>query len=494
MFGFHQNAQSMRFIPPLVVLLVYTAISLLSLNHYYFWDNVQLTSKEAHWFYQNGFRSFLLPGFSEGSEIVGTGIHPPLQGVITALLWKVFGVHLWVSHVYIAIWAVVLIYNTYRLLSHFLPQSIKGYALMVVLLEPTILAQLSIASPDIILLTALVISIRAIKEQRPWLLAFSMLFLILISARGMLTGGIVLIYYIVHRIKHDGHKLSLGLALRSFIPFAPAVVLAGLFVGASLHANGWFLSNPDSPWDQGYRPPEGIEGVVKNLAAFALRLLENGRFIIGLAGLYVIWVMHRETRLRNFMLGSQMPLVVLVLLLFLLYLYFAVTTRVAILTRYYMPIFFTFTLLVYIALSQLATLRRIRVFTLIALLMLLTGHLWVYPHRIAKAWDSTLAHWPFYQLRDSSLNYIESKGIDFNQVSSGFCFKGNQRFIDLKDRDLYISGNPSNKYFIYSNISNLSDELICSFNDSLSWRELRTFRRGMVFVSVLENQRYMEGQ
>src|SRR5690554_1676452 len=100
------------------VLLVYLGLVISHLNGVYFWDNVQQTSREAHWFYQHQFSSFWLPGFSDGEEITGTAYHFPLIGMMTAGLWMVLGQHLWVSHVFIGFWSVLLVLFTHRSEEH----------------------------------------------------------------------------------------------------------------------------------------------------------------------------------------------------------------------------------------------------------------------------------------------------------------------------------------------------------------------------------------
>ena len=90
-----------KLIYPALVLLVYIALTIVCWNNCYFWDSIQQVSKEAHWFYQTNFRHLLMPAQNSGAEIVATGYHPPLMGIITAALWKVVGYGVWVSHAFV---------------------------------------------------------------------------------------------------------------------------------------------------------------------------------------------------------------------------------------------------------------------------------------------------------------------------------------------------------------------------------------------------------
>ncbi|NLX71777.1 MAG: hypothetical protein GXY94_00530 [Bacteroidales bacterium] len=86
------------------------------------------------------------------------------------------------------------------------------------------------------------------------------------------------------------------------------------------------------------------------------------------------------------------------------------------------------------------------------------------------------------------LDYLNQSKIEPEKVGGGGLFSGNHRYIDLKDRDLRISSQADKDYFIYSNLSNLSDELIDEFENHELWKEIKTWRKGYVFISLLQNQ------
>ncbi|MFH0843449.1 MAG: hypothetical protein V1903_12640 [Bacteroidota bacterium] len=475
-----------------LVVVIYALIIIKSLNSSYFWDNVQFTSKEAHWYYNSNFSSLLLPGFSEGSEIFGTGCHPPLIGIMTASLWNIFGKHLWVSHLLIALWAAVLIFSTWRLLRSLVPEVIAGFLLPVLLLDSTILSQLFIASPDIVLLASFVTTLLAVTERRMWLLTFALIFLVLINGRGAVTGIILFIFYVFHQIASDKKNLTPGLFFKSLIPFLPAYFLVSIYYLAYIVNFGWFFINPDSPWAVSGARPEGLSQVFKNLGAFCIRLAENGRFFIYMVSIILLIRLCRRNRLRSVFRGLNLSLGLIYLLFFFFFLYFAVTTTAVITSRYYMGMFFVINILLYRMMPELLSIKSIRIISVIALVFLITGNLWTYPDKISKAWDATLAHLPYYELREECLGYMAKNNYDLAQVSGGFCFKGNQRYFDLKDRDLYISERADNKYFIYSNISNIDDTFINELYNKGKWTEIRTFRKGFVTVSIYENRFYNE--
>jgi hypothetical protein len=468
----------------IIVIFIYAIITLISLNHCYFWDNIQQTAKEGYWFYANNFKTLLLPGFSEGSEIVGVGYHPPLMGFMTAILWKIFGLHLWVSHVFIFLWSIILAYNTFCLTKHLFSTNIVGLLVFVLLLDSAILAQIAMASPDIILLCSFVMAVRSIVENKKILLSISLIFLFLINARGTLAGIIVFIFYCFYSFVVRKEKLSIRFFITKTIPFLPALLLLISYFIYYFSNRGWILISADSPWAEGYLAPEGLYNYIKNIFAYSLRLVENGRIVIWLLGFYLIYLVYRK---KDTFTDKEKSIGVLFILLFLLYLYFALTTRIAIATRYNMPTTFVLTLFIFLLLDRYVDFKRFKLISIVVICFLLSGNCWVYPDKIAKAWDSSLAHLPFYSLRNECLDYLDQNNIPYTDVSGGFCLYGNRRYVDLMDKDSRISTETENKYFLYSNISNLGDDFQHEIRDTKHWKLIKTFKKGMVYISIYQN-------
>ena len=485
-----RNDKAKRIVSLSLILLIYSFIIILSINRCYFWDNVQFTSKEAHWYYNNNFSSLLLPGFSENSEIVGSGCHPPLIGIMTAVLWKVFGKHLWVSHVFIGLWALVLVYNSWKLLKIIIPDGIAIFVLPVLLLDSTILSQIFIASPDIVLLASFVTAVRTVIERKRWLLTVALIFLLQINGRGAAAGGVLFLFYIIHEVVSRYKRLTVRLIIDCIIPFIPALVLASFYYVSYILKYGWIFNNPDSPWISGWQKPEGFLQILKNLASFILRLGENGRFIVYILVISTFLILKKRKLNRTIFKSLDLSLVWLFSLLFLFFFYFVVTTTSAMTSRYYMGMFFILNILLFRMLPEVMSAGKIKIVSIIIIVFLLTGNFWTYPDKISKAWDASLAHLPYYSLRSECLNYLEINGFDFNKVSGGFCFKGNQKYVDLEDRELYISDMTDNQYFIYSNIANLDDELINELTESGKWEKIKTFKKGSVFVTIYKNGSY----
>ena len=465
----------------IVAVLVFVLLTVISMNNGYFWDNIQQTSKEAHWFFQTNFSSLLMPPPDSGSEIVATGYHPPLMGIMTAALWKIFGYKLWVSHVFILFWAIILIYNLWKLIRLYFDEKTVGWILLIVLLEPTVLTQFSIASPDFILFTAFIISLRAVLEKKPILLSVGILFLCGINMRGIFVGVILFLVHSYYTWLQQDKKLSLQTIFKNLLPYLPVILLLTSYFIYYLSQRGWFFTN-ETKTDH-YAMPTSVSRIVKHLAEFVLRTIENGRIFLWVLGFYVVY-MYFKTKSKL----TQLSKVILLFWFLLTGLYFAFVfiSQMPFSARYFMPQFFLLTILVLSGAKEFIQKKKMTLIFLAVLFFELTGNCWIYPENIAKSWDCTLAHLPFYELRQECFNYIDQQKLDYNDISAGFCLYNDRKFVELNNAGKIVGDKPNRKYYIESNVSNTADSLAWAFKDVTKWKPVKRFSKGVVFIEIYE--------
>ena len=414
--------------------------------------------------------------------ISGTGYHPPLMGFMTALLWKILGYRLWVSHVFVLFWACVLIYNVRKLIQSIFPEKFTGWILAIVLLESTLLTQFVVASPDFILFTAFILSLRAVLEQRKLLLAVGVFFLCCINMRGVFVGAILFLVHNYYFYLKSG-RYSFKAFCRQSLPYLPTLLILVVYFSLYLNKNGWFFDSSSGTGH--YAKPTSFMRILKHVAEFGLRSIENGRIIIWIFG---VCVAVKTFKQKKVVAPEIKALVLMFLSLNGLYVIFIVISQMPFPSRYFMPQFFLLTLLSLYGIIYIFDVRREKLFFIVILLFELTGHLWIYPEKIAKAWDGTLAHIPYYELREDCLKYIEGKGIDYRDVSAGFCLYGDRRLIDLQERRQVIASGDKRKYFIYSNISNVDDSFADSLRNQYYWIPLKRFDKGFVSIVVYKRK------
>lgn len=467
----------------LLTIILYSLLTIISLNYGYFWDTPQLISKEAHWFYLTDFSSLLLPAQNSGSEFIATGYHPPLMGIMTAALWKIFGYKLWVSHAFGFLWAIILIYNTFKLISKFFSDKHLGWVSVIVLLESSLLAQFTIASPDFILFTAFIVSLRAIFENKKYMLAVAIFFLSCVSMRGVFIATIMVIVNCYYTYLQSNKELTFRSIFNTLIPYFPTFFILVGYYSYFLIARGWFFTN--SPYAEHYALPDSLQKIIAHLAGFVIRLIENGRIFIWLLGLYITY---RTIKTKSFLDNKSKVLFLFLVLLTGLYVLFVFITQMPFSPRYFMPLYFMLTILVLQGVIKFMNEKNIRLVFIMVLFFELTGHFWIYPEKVAKSWESTLAHLPYYELREECFNYIDSQKLDYNEISAGFCLYGNRRFIELNNKVTHIGSKPDRKYFIYSNISNLEDEIVDELKNKTRWEQITEFKKGYVFIRIYQKQ------
>jgi len=469
-----------------LIVFVYVLLTILSLNNCYFWDNIQQISKEAHWYYQNNFKSLLIPTDS-GTDIAPTGYHPPLMGFMTAGLWKIFGYKLWVSHVFVSFWAIILIYNVWKLVRLLFPEDYVGWVLFILLIESSLLTQFAIGSPDFILFTAFVISLRALFENKTGILSFGIFFLCCINMRGIFVGVILFFVHYFFISLQKQNKTDLHSLIKFISPYLPTFFLLVAYYTYYFIFNGWFFIG--SANTEHYIIPHGSSRIFKHFAEFGLRSIENGRVFIWFTGIYIAFI-SVKSKLK---LSLQEKAILLFLFSLLgLYILFIFITQMPFSARYFMPQFFLLTLLTLLGVIKKFSKLKIKLVFIFFIFFELTGNLWIYPDHIAKSWDCTLAHMPYYELRKDCFNYIDSEKLDYNEISSGFCLYGKRDYIELNKNEKVVGNNFNSKYFIYSNISNVPDSMSDALHDHRNWTPIKSFEKWPVFITIYRKSMYHE--
>ncbi len=352
---------------------------------------------------------------------------------------------------------------------------------LLIMIEPTLLAQYSIASPDFILLTAFIISIRAILENKKGLLAVGIFFLCLINMRGVFAGAIVFAVDIYKSTRRrDANVKSL---IKSLLTYLPTFIVLCVYYAEYFIINGWFFKN--SGYSDHYAIPHSLMRILTHIAEFGLRNLENGRFAMWGLSIYVFF---RMVKRKTLIPENEKMLYWIFFLLIGLYTLFIFITQMPFSARYFMPYFCILTILVISGLIRYFDAKKVRVAFVILLAFELTGNLWIYPDKIAKSWDCTIAHLPYYELRQECFDYIDAQKISYDDLSAGFCLYGDRRFTELKNTNKIVGTEPDRKYFIYSNISNVEDSLYYDLKNKNHWMPLKEFKKGFVDITIFQKQ------
>jgi len=136
----------------------------------------------------------------------------------------------------------------------------------------------------------------------------------------------------------------------------------------------------------------------------------------------------------------------------------------------------------YILFESGLDLKLSRMIYVIALAGLISGNFWIYPDHIAKGWDSTLAHLPYYKIRSEMIQYIVKQKIPFDQVGTEFPNTATFENIDLNGSMKFFpeKNMKTNPYIFYSNIFNdFSDQELIDLKTN--WNVLKKIKRCGVY-------------
>ncbi len=431
-------------IPFLLFFILFTAYVS---NNFFFWDTINLVAAPATFFYENNFRSFILP------NQIDTG-HVPLLAIYIAKVWQFFGKSLAIAHFAILPFILGIVYQVYLLAKRFIGTSyVLVLTMLLILVDPTFLSQAAMISPDIVLLFCFLLALNAVFENRKMLLMFALIGLFLISMRGIVAAfAIFLIDFIfsLRRQHFRGFPLHLLLMKSLFYTF-PFL----LFIGYHFYhykATGWFWSHPNSAWEAG-RVTNDFNGAIYNIGIFAWRILDFGRVLVVFA-LLIMAIMYRKKLLRESTSLQLLILIIVSVFIFIIpFLYYQQLTG----HRYLLPFYLLILLAAGYYTNKVITSSVVKksIFGVLTV-SLLAGNFWVYPNKIAQGWDASLAHLPFYSLQLEMNDYLDANEIPYHEVGAAFPVLGNHAIIFMEEdiRSFKPKNIGKDNYILYSNVFN----------------------------------------
>ncbi len=407
-----------------------------SLNDFFFWDTVQLGSKQAHFFYPD-IKGLILP------KDIDSG-HFPLFGMYIAFWWNIFGKTLVISHLAMLPWILFLSIGIVKLSSIFLEKRHLLFGVLLLSIEPTLLAQTGLVSPDIILITCFIWSLVFYFTKNNASFSICLIVLSLISLRGLILTFCLFLYQIYDSFRKKERHIHI------FSAFVPAFLINISFLIYHYFQTQWIGFHTSSPWAPSFHLVS-IADIAKNILLFIWRIIDFGRIYI-VAGCIFLGYFYRKK------LTTQTYEIIKILLItgmifFLLTIFFQSLTA----HRYYMPLYIIFIILfVRLLFESGISIRMTNIIFLLGFLSLISGHFWKYPDQIAKGWDSSLAYKPVFSVYKDISKEMENQNITKNDVSSFFPLLSEEKYIFLNENPEKHStwNNPTATYLLLSNIHN----------------------------------------
>jgi hypothetical protein len=471
--------ESLKLLPFYIFLIILTiAVS----NNSFFWDKDIIISKKAFWFYENNF-SLQLP------NSIDTGYTPALS-LLLAFLWKIFGIKLQVGHYLMLPFSLGIIYQLYIFSKHFFRnEKYIILTLLLIIIDTTLLSQVVVVSSDLVITFFFFLSINSILNKKRKILYVSLIGLSLVHFRGVISCLIVFVFdYLIFRKEYNKAWLK---SFFNIIPqYLPSIIIYLSYLVYHYITTGWILKHEESPW-AGCFEVVNFNGFIRNILIVAWRLVDFGRLFIWIIGIYfLIQFINKKIKYdSNINLLIILISVALVVSLPSMLMFNLLSGH-----RYFIIVYILLTIIVaYLIFEKTENKRLVRLLYTIIVIGLLSGNFWIYPDKIAKGWDATIAHIPYYHLRKKMINYIEEKGIPYHDVGSEIPNTAENKYIDLSDdeRRFPLKNFKIHHYIFYSNIYNMfTDEEIDELKNN--WILEKEYKCLQVSVRLYKNPKYIK--
>jgi hypothetical protein len=411
-------------------------------NHFFFWDTVQLGSQHAYFFFENGFSNFLLPNEMDSG-------HPPIFGFYLALTWKIFGKSLVVSHLAMLPFLLGIVWQSFKLGEKLLGEWQAVFFPLILICNPIMASQGVLVSPDVVLVFFFFMGLNNILARTNSLcygLTTAILGLAIISMRGMMVCTVLFFFDLYQNFPKVVN-------FRKIIsPYILGGAAAFSFLLYHYIKKGWIGYHASSEWAEAFQVVD-FQGFIKNMAVLGWRLLDFGHIFSTLAILISAFLLRgyqtfNNTKTLGILLGISIFILTPTLLIY----------KGLLAHRYLLPIYIIFDFLALKLISDLKTGKMQTLLFFTVFMGLISGNFWVYPQPISTGWDSTLAHLPYYRLRNKMAQYIDNQGIKYSAIGTAFPNLRPSKLIDLAKNT--EGGNFSaldfekNQYIFYSNVMN----------------------------------------
>ena len=447
-------------------------------DHPFFWDTIQLGSKQAHFFFENGFGSFILPSDIDSG-------HPPFFGAYLAMMWKLFGKTLAVSHFAMLPFLLGNVLLLSNLAMWLRPDHRPSWLLLFVFADPVFASQSILVSPDIVLVFFFMACLHGIFSGKRWLIALGATGLAMISTRGMMVAFALGLFYLPALVPFKAWKWYLRQMVNRLALFFPAALAGGGFLLYHYLYTGWIGYHAASTWAPSFERVD-FYGFLRNTGLLVWRMLDFGRVFIWLV---VAWLVYQRTAIRGLLRAfdqKEFQLLKLLALLALCLLPAMALHKGLSAHRYLLPLLLTLTFFFVKILPAIKD--QWYKLAIVALFGLLSGNFWIYPKNIAMGWDATLAHLPWYPLQKEMLIRIAEQPVPLGAVGSAFPNIGPREFIELngqqdgfKSKDL-----DSDCFILYSNVMNdFTDAEIKTLESK--WQAIETLEKGGVCLILYKH-------
>lgn len=386
---------------------------------------------------------------------------------------------------------VGFVWQLNRLVSYSIPTPYKIWTIILVIVDTVFLSQFALVTPEIPLVFCFLWAVNAALFEKRFSLSFAILLLGLISMRGLIAAGVILLFDCINTFFLEKNKpLKLSSILNHLLPYLPFFITFIGFLFYHYHSQGWIIHNTVSNrWDSADEW-NSLYGIFRNAGILSWRILDSGRIVLIII-LFIIYIKRKFWMSKIYLQKKEgIQLLFLLVLSIGLYLPILLFYQNALAQRYLMPFYLCLTLFVVYMITHFIRKERVKKALLgLSIFVMLTGHFWVYPARIAQSWASITAHIPYHNLRHEMLQYIDQKEIPLQYIGTSFPNIGKLKYLDCSDRTTgFVEKDLATQdYIFYANIYNdFTDQELADLKTD--WVEEKRLQKGQVYVILYKKK------
>ena len=467
----------MNYKKPLTLLILSIIITICSLKFGIFWDNVLFASKMGNILFENGILNW------KSIPIESDPGHPPFLATLMALGWTLFNKSLFVSHWMMLPFVFGLLWQIDSFVTFFVKDKpFQIWAFLIVVSDATLLSQLVLVNPEVIQLFFFFIALNSVLKNNTYLKVVGLAFLGIVTYRGMmLCAGIFFIELMIHLlIKNKGLKCFF--TRRTIMAYLIAAMPAVIYLVWRIFTKGWISSHPLEIWGNAWEFSsfkDFFKNLLRNFLVLTQRFTDFGRIAPMLFVLITLY-----TKRKSIKWNEIKPLIIIISFSTIVIYSTSLLIKNPMGHRYYIPSYLSLGLLSFLLLKEYKA-RNIIYTGMLSILLL--GNFVVYPEKFAQGWDASLAHVPYWNLRENAINYMDKKRFPISETASFFPNCTTLDNINLNgDVRSFINFTGTEKYVFYSNVYNLSNEEHQILNQK--YLSLKTFKSCNVKIEIMQKK------
>lgn len=443
----------------------------------FFWDATSKSSR-ATWLFDHNFSQWVVP-----TEI--SSGHPPLWELLLAATWKFTDRTIEYSRLLLLIFNIGVYWQLILFIKENKLMNVPILAIVLVLIEPTLLAQSTIINNDMMLVFFTFLGLNSIYKNQKLLYSIALTGVLFSNLRGIgCFTCLFLIDFLFTYFKLKKEKQSF-LWLSYILP----IVLFSAFLVYHQSLLGWVLKVPG----HSHRDLASFSQMAKTVGAIIKSFIDYGRVFLCLILAFLLFRLFKVKTWKS--IANENKRLILIFSIFLIVfsvLFITMTNPLG--PRYFMINYLVATLLcLNLIYTLIQNIKWQKISTAILFIAFVTGHFWIWPTTISQGWDSSFAYLNYFPLRDKMENYIKENNFSKKEIGTNLNLN-NPQYIDLTppSEELYIDLNTSeNNYILLSNIENeTSDEDIqIIMND---WKLIQSFHQLGIFINLYQNPNYTQ--